>query len=1564
MTELKRIPLHFLLASISLLLVISMLFVDIGSTLGASVENEIKDNTYVSEVEVFSGDSLLAAVESCEAAGYTAVKQNINRTSDGDSTSNGIFIVGYKTTTDPDEAITDISLLQMNSGYQDFTYGDVAERAMEKLGNVPTELSYAIEEFAENYSKGSPAAIVAVKILNCFHVDELNNMKLGDYMVSGNCGVDFVKKVLTRSNTAVMSAFCNALVPAVADYGEDNWAQRVYTSSVKDQLASGEDDRKLDIQYKVLANELVDSLQAFASSYTAAAERFAANGNQITEVSAAANETETEMAEETVEAMANGDEIETTDGDAAYLCAYDMLSQYNYDDSTTLADYIVSLGNSSYDDVASLRKIYPLVDSLTDGQHAMMRLCGVAFSTTYLVNQSGLIDEVDKVVSSIKTEIQDNTDGDSLSIWSGTDQTIYNQKVAVTSGAFRANSAGQIYNTLTSPDGVDSFLSTAWYHIGIASTVVGMVWSIGWLTTFVIKTFFVTAFAGMSMWAICSAAIGSGVLSTIFGLIGCTAIVLNYVGLALTIIVLIALLVKYLWDKFTDDDSETFTTIPTVIFDEANSLYVRYDAVNLNGSPANINGDNARRWNALYTTKSKNMGDPIQSSQMDDLIVVQYNNNSTPQGYKPVKCFGEVSAANLNANSRSDSCAVYMYCRTTTTVINGDGDTDTDTDTDTEPDTDADKEPDSSTEEEDKTDTTVQYISKLLLSSEETETAAKAALTKSGYYVLDVNLTPTIDKTYTYIGYTTTTNADDAVTDIRIAARNTSSAYLYGNASYAACGTTPTGDTIYYTSYKSAGTPILADLLVEYSLDEIPEGYEPVNLFCGGNAYNLNMGDEVTNLLFASYSQSSDHWDDTGIYLYFKPSVSYTEGEEYISGFVLVSGKVNSAVNSAESYIQKLKLQKYDLSLTAAEKIALPRQVAGLKEIKHSEEGVETYICYTTTHNPYRAIYGIRSYTAAPGNNSVPVYMGSVTTGAYAVCDILFSLPRSVSTFYDGFSEADGDYRRGVYETHSYQFASGSGSSTGIEQVEMTVELAPEDYEDVSWSSCGARGKGLYVLGPVEGGTPLTVNDIVVTSDTTTPDGFVSVQDFKTPNRTEPHNLGYNTNNSDYIASGKSLTPVYIYQRKAAPVEKQYISSIYVSTYTYSKVAGTTEYTDEQKAAINAGGSDYCVQNLLTQCTDEIIETNVALGSAQSISRNASASPNTVSYIGVSRTSSSKDAITAIIRYVTNQTTVPSTIQVKGVTYTKAGDMIPDPKGSYYLYYTTAYGTNPGKPITNITISEDVFESGCATALSTNGADIPAVKTGTEITQEATKATLYGDVNETTYIHMSFTDTESVMSTIYVGHGKTKKEAQANLLGLGCNICVDLDVNRNAGGEYVYIGYATYTLKTTEIKKGVTKNAVRDIILTVGEEHHSTIEVNGITYKCASDEYSMVKGNDGTKGVSLNMGTGGKQIYLYYSTTITDETTSPISKLGLACMDYGLINDDYNSWEHVFDQNGNRVNLNEGVVATTDDGTHILDNRIYLYASRTNNAVWADKAVDMNSLNKELQSFDVYMKGW
>ena len=463
--------------------------------------------TYISEVKVFDGDTLDSAIAKCQEAGYTAVKKNLNHSAKGDLKENGIYVVGYKTTDKAEESITGLSMLQMNSGYQDYTYGDVAERALEKLGNLPTELSRSVNEFVKNYENGSPAAKAAVEVLNCYSIDEKNNRKLGDYLVSGECTTDFIKKLFARSSTAVVSAVCNALVAGVSEYGETNWATRLADSSeIQEQLKDDANFSLLDGKYNQIALELVDSLQAFSKSFHEAKQRYDENHKKV-EIPDVDEKDETVMPEETAEDMVNGGEIQFEDGDAFYLYAYDILNGYNYNESVKLGDYIVSLGDSSYNEIRDLRKIYPLVQSITNGQVATMRLSGIAFSAIYLCNEKGLLEKADEQVSAIKKDIKSKLGTEAMSIWTGTDQTIYNQKVAVTTDAYRANSAGQIYNTLTSPDSLDTFLSEAMSKLEIVMSVIGIAYgittiaasTIAYMSAFAIGSLGATA----SVWAVC-----------------------------------------------------------------------------------------------------------------------------------------------------------------------------------------------------------------------------------------------------------------------------------------------------------------------------------------------------------------------------------------------------------------------------------------------------------------------------------------------------------------------------------------------------------------------------------------------------------------------------------------------------------------------------------------------------------------------------------------------------------------------------------------------------------------------------------------------------------------------------------------------------------------------------------------------------------------------------------------------------------------------------------------------------------------------------------------------------
>ena len=108
-------------------------------------------------------------------------------------------------------------------------------------------------------------------------------------------------------------------------------------------------------------------------------------------------------------------------------------------------------------------------------------------------------------------------------------------------------------------------------------------------------------------------------------------------------------------------------------------------------------------------------------------------------------------------------------------------------------------------------------------------------------------------------------------------------------------------------------------------------------------------------------------------------------------------------------------------------------------------------------------------------------------------------------------------------------------------------------------------------------------------------------------------------------------------------------------------------------------------------------------------------------------------------------------------------------------------------------------------------------------------------VNVTTYI-----------SDVYIGYGRSQVEAK-NMLrnnGVSEGHIVNLDLNKGAGGYWIYLGYKT----TTDKSKTITG---------IVADYFSKSNSSDITYKGC--KYKIIP-------VDLNKGAKGKYIYIYYTT--------------------------------------------------------------------------------------------------
>ena len=112
---------------------------------------------YISEVRIGVGKNIFDASRSLE--GYTILKNgsnpvDLNENAGGGFGSKGekVVLLGYKTTTDRNDAITDLALMNMKGGYSVPDYEILMEKQMkEQIMPFVNNFQAAIDEYRENY---------------------------------------------------------------------------------------------------------------------------------------------------------------------------------------------------------------------------------------------------------------------------------------------------------------------------------------------------------------------------------------------------------------------------------------------------------------------------------------------------------------------------------------------------------------------------------------------------------------------------------------------------------------------------------------------------------------------------------------------------------------------------------------------------------------------------------------------------------------------------------------------------------------------------------------------------------------------------------------------------------------------------------------------------------------------------------------------------------------------------------------------------------------------------------------------------------------------------------------------------------------------------------------------------------------------------------------------------------------------------------------------------------------------------------------------------------------------
>ena len=134
---------------ISLLLIVTTLFTTLAINVSAA-----KNEEFISEVALIYEDSAEDAQKAIEGTDWKLFEQDLNANADY-IFDNGVYLI-YKTSTNVEDAITDLRVMDMYGGYSISDYERQLEKSRSAYLEIIKYLRVAAAEFKSLYEAGDP----------------------------------------------------------------------------------------------------------------------------------------------------------------------------------------------------------------------------------------------------------------------------------------------------------------------------------------------------------------------------------------------------------------------------------------------------------------------------------------------------------------------------------------------------------------------------------------------------------------------------------------------------------------------------------------------------------------------------------------------------------------------------------------------------------------------------------------------------------------------------------------------------------------------------------------------------------------------------------------------------------------------------------------------------------------------------------------------------------------------------------------------------------------------------------------------------------------------------------------------------------------------------------------------------------------------------------------------------------------------------------------------------------------------------------------------------------------
>jgi hypothetical protein len=364
-----------------------------------------EEKVYVKEVRISTAADENSAKQWLINNGYQVLDFNLNQKSNADA-----VYMGYITTTNPDEAITDIAVMQMEGGYSFSQFEAALQRQAENVNDALRAIEETIREARQKYAAGNENAMGAYQILNYF-LEEDSGKLMGDYLLVEQIDANDLSKVMLQSNSDFSILLYSMLAWACTDIGEDvNWM-----SKLENKDPYGEYD---DVYYRDLALKIFDDYETIYESLVSFETYFGCDAFDIKN-----------LTDEELEAFAADVSEEQINDFGLYVA----LSLYDY-----AGKPLVEFFKNDPNEIA-IEDLYPILDAMSEGQRHIVDFVGLNTLIFYAQNDAESAKTyIDTCISDfLAYEIYDP-----ISIYTGVDRSIFTDGgVALTSASLRESAS-------------------------------------------------------------------------------------------------------------------------------------------------------------------------------------------------------------------------------------------------------------------------------------------------------------------------------------------------------------------------------------------------------------------------------------------------------------------------------------------------------------------------------------------------------------------------------------------------------------------------------------------------------------------------------------------------------------------------------------------------------------------------------------------------------------------------------------------------------------------------------------------------------------------------------------------------------------------------------------------------------------------------------------------------------------------------------------------------------------------------------------------------------------------